>query len=107
MGQDGQPSLAALQRPCASRPRRPPAAAAHPPPLPLALSPPLPPVLKLAPGDADALRAKVVLLIEGGSHDDALKLASQPAQAASMAFERVRAVGGSWAPSGCCAGRVC
>lgn len=40
-------------------------------------------VLKLAPGDADAQRCKVVLLIEAGSHEEALKLAG------SMPFEKV------------------
>ena len=59
-----------------------------PPPLPL--SPPAP-VLKLAPGDQDALRCKAVLFIESGNLEEALKLAGQPPLAASMAFEKVRA----------------
>lgn len=45
-------------------------------------------ILKLAPGDEDALRCKAVLLIESGNHEEALKLVSQPPLAASMAFEK-------------------
>ncbi|KAI3426329.1 hypothetical protein D9Q98_008702 [Chlorella vulgaris] len=45
-------------------------------------------ILKLAPGDADALRCKVVLLIELGNFEEAMKLVTQPPLAASMAFEK-------------------
>lgn len=45
-------------------------------------------ILKAAPGDADALRSKVYLLIESGAHEEALKLVSSPPLAADMAFEK-------------------
>lgn len=68
------------------------AAALHPPPLHTdgVCALPSVPVLKLAPGDADALRCKVVLLIELGNFEEAMKLVIQPPLAASMAFEKVR-----------------
>ena len=52
-------------------------------------------VLKLAPGDQDALRCKAVLFIESGSLEEALKLVGQPPLAASMAYEKVRTLSGS------------
>ncbi|KAL4423713.1 hypothetical protein ABPG75_001014 [Micractinium tetrahymenae] len=45
-------------------------------------------ILKLAPGDQDALRCKAVLLIEAGRMEEALKLLGEPPLAASMAFEK-------------------
>lgn len=49
----------------------------------------MPAVLKLAPGDQDALRCKAVLLIEAGRMEEALKLLGEPPLSASMAFEKV------------------
>ncbi|KAI7836263.1 hypothetical protein COHA_009853 [Chlorella ohadii] len=45
-------------------------------------------ILKAAPGDVDALRSKVYLLVESGGHEEALKLVSAPPLAADMAFEK-------------------
>ncbi|KAL4446353.1 hypothetical protein ABPG77_003160 [Micractinium sp. CCAP 211/92] len=45
-------------------------------------------ILKLAPGDQDALRCKAVLLIEAGRMEEALKLLGEPSLATSMAFEK-------------------
>ena len=54
----------------------------------------LPAVLRLSPADADALRVKAVLHVEGGAFEDALKLiaAAPPAVAASLAYERAYAL---------------
>jgi len=49
----------------------------------------VPVVLKLLPGDADAVSCKVALLIDLGNTDDALKfIDAQPDLASSLAFER-------------------
>ena len=50
----------------------------------------------MLPGDEDALGAKVFLLVDSGSYEEALKLVEQPPLAPRLAFERV----GGWLGGG-------
>jgi len=47
-----------------------------------------PAVLRLAPGDQDAIKSKVFLLIESGDFDDAIKLIADQGNPPDLAFER-------------------